>query len=58
MTRESAYEDWLLRNIQTNNKEEYYIKHKKGSNLFTVRKPSANSDAVKANSFINPEENF
>ena len=56
MTRESEIEDWLLRNIQTNNKEEYYIEHKKGSNLFIVRKPSANSDAVKANSLINPEE--
>ena len=29
---------------------------KKGSNLLIVRKPSANSDAVKVNSFINPEE--
>ena len=56
MTRESEIEDWLLRNIETNNEEEYYIEHKKGSNLFIVRKPSANSDAVKANSFINPEE--
>ena len=56
MTRESEIEDWLLINIQANNKEEYYIEHKKGSNLFTVRKPSANSDAVKANSFVNPEE--
>ena len=56
MTRESEIEDWLLRNIQTNNEEEYYIEHKSGSNLFIVRKPSANSDAVKANSFINPEE--
>ena len=27
MTRESEIEDWLLRNIQTNNKEEYYIEH-------------------------------
>ena len=25
MTRESEIEDWLLRNIQTNNEEEYYI---------------------------------
>ena len=56
MTRESEIEDWFLRNIQTNNKEEYYIEHKKGSNLFAVRKPSGNSDAVKASSFINPEE--
>ena len=56
MTRESEIEDLLLRNIQTNNEEEYYIEHKKGSNLFIVRKPNANSDAVKANSFINPEE--
>ena len=56
MTDESEIEDCLLRNIQTNNEEEYYIEHKKGSNLFIVRKPSANSDAVKANSFINPEE--
>ena len=56
MTRESKIEGWLLRNIQTNNKEEYYIEHKKGSNLFIVRKPSANSDEVKENSFINPEE--
>ena len=29
MTRGSEIEDWLLRNIQTNNEEEYYIKHKK-----------------------------
>ena len=56
MTRESEIEDWLLRNIQTNNEEKYYIEHKKGSNLFIVRKPSANADAVKANSFINAEE--
>ena len=56
MTRVSEIKDWLLRNIQINNKEEYYIEHKKGSNLFIVRKPSANSDAVKANSFIIPEE--
>ena len=56
MTRESEIEDWLLRNIQTNNEEEYYIEHKRGSNWFIVRKPSANSDAIKANSFINPEE--
>ena len=56
MTRESEIEDWFLRNIQTNNEEEYYIEHKKDSNLFIVRKPSGNSDAVKANSFINPEE--
>ena len=55
MTRESEIKDWLQRNIQTNNKEEYYIEHKKGSNLFIVRKSSTNSDAVKANSFINPE---
>ena len=40
MTRESEIVNWLLKNIQTNNEEEYYIKHKKGSNLFTVRKPS------------------
>ena len=56
MARESEIEDWLLQNIQINNEEEYYIEHKKGSNLFIVRKPSTNSDAVKANSFINPEE--
>ena len=56
MTRESGIEGWFLTSIQTNNEEEYYIKHKKGSNLFIVRKPTANSDAVKANSFINPEE--
>ena len=56
MMRESEIEDWLLRNIQTNNEEEYYIEHKKCSNLFIVRKPSENSDAIKANSFINPEE--
>ena len=56
MTRESEIEDWLLKNIQTNNQEEYYIEHKKGSSLFIVRKPSANSDAVKANSFINLQE--
>ena len=56
MTREKEIEDWLLRNIQTSNEEEYYIEHKKGSNLFIVRKPSANSDTVKVNFFINPEE--
>ena len=55
-TREREIEYWLLINIQINNEEEYYIEHKKGSGLFIVRKPSANSDAVKANSFINPEE--
>ena len=56
MTRESEIGDWLLRNIQTNIEEEYCIEDKKGSNLFIVRKLSANSDAVKANSFINPED--
>ena len=56
MTRESEIEDCLSRNIKINTEEEYYIEHKKGSNLFIVRKPSANSNAVKANSFINPEE--
>ena len=56
MTKECEIEDWLLRNVQANNEEEYYIEHKKGLNLFIVRKHSANSDAVKANSFINPEE--
>ena len=45
-----------MRNIQTNNEEEYYIEHKKDSSLFIVRKPSANLVAVKAISFINPEE--
>ena len=58
ITREGEIKDWLLRNIQRNNEEEYYIEHKKGSNLFIVRKPNANSHAVKANSFINPEESL
>ena len=56
MTRESEIKDWLLRNIQINNEEEYYIEYKNDSNLFIVGKPSANSDAVKSTSFINPKE--
>ena len=56
MTREREIEGWILKNIQRNNKEEYYIEHKKGSNLCIVRRPSANLDAVKGNSFINLDE--
>ena len=56
MTRESEIAVWILRNIQINNEEEYYI-GSKGSNWFIVRKPSANSDAVKAN-FLLIQKNF
>ena len=45
-----------MRNIPINSKEEYYIEHEKGSNLFIVRNTPTNSEAVRANTFINPEE--
>ena len=38
MTRESEIEDWLLRNIQTNNEEEYCIEHKKRFKLVYCKK--------------------
>ena len=36
-TLESEIKDWIAKNILINSKEEYYIEHKKGSNLFIVR---------------------
>ena len=52
-TLESEIKDWIAKNIPINSKEEHYIKHKKSSNLFIVR---TNSEAVRANAFINSEE--
>ena len=45
-----------MRNIPINKKDEYYLEHKNGSNLFIVRNIRTNSNAVRANAFINPEE--
>ena len=55
-TLESEIKNWIAKNIPANSKEEYYIEHKKGSNLFIVRNTRTNSEAVRANAFINPEE--
>ena len=55
-TLETEIKDWIKNNIPINSKKEYYIKHKEGSNLFIVRNTRVNSDAVRANAFINPEE--
>ena len=55
-TLESEIEEWIRNNIPLNSKEEYYIEYKKGSNLFIVRSIQKNSEAVRANAFINPEE--
>ena len=55
-TLESEIKNWIVKNIPINSKEEYYIEHKKGSNLFIVRNTRTNSEAVRANAFINPEE--
>ena len=55
-TLESEIKDWIAKNIPINSKEEYYIKHKKSSNLFIVRNVRTNSEAVRANAFINSEE--
>ena len=55
-TLESEIEEWIRNNIPLNSKEEYYIEHKKGSNLFIVRSIQKNSEAVGANAFINPEK--
>ena len=38
MTGESEIKDWLLRNTQTNNEEEYYIEHKKRFKLIHCKK--------------------
>ena len=55
-TLESEIKNWIVRNIPISSKEEYYIEHEKGSNLFIVRNTRTNSEAVRANAFINPEE--
>ena len=55
-TLESEIKNWIVKNIPINSKEEYFIEHKKGSNLFIVRNTRTNSAAVRANAFINPEE--
>ena len=55
-TLESEIKNWIVKNRPINSKEEYYIEHKKGSNLFIVRNTRTNSEVVKAKAFINPEE--
>ena len=55
-TYESEIKNWIVKNIPINSKEKYYIEHKKGSNLFTVRNTRTNSETVRGNAFINPEE--
>ena len=55
-TLESEIKNWIMKNILINSKEEYYIEHKEGSSLFIVRNTRTNSEAVRANTFINPEE--
>ena len=55
-TLASEIKNWIMKNVPINSKEEYYIEHKKGSNLFIVRNTRTNSEAVRANAFINPEE--
>ena len=57
-TLESEIKNWIMKNIPINSKEEYYIEHKKGSNLFIVRNTRTNSETVRANVFINTEEYF
>ena len=32
-TLESEIKNWIVKNIPINSKEEYYIEHKKGSNI-------------------------
>ena len=55
-TLESEIKNWIVRNIPINSKDEHYIEHKKGSNLFIVRNTRTNTEAERANAFINPEE--
>ena len=55
-TLESDIKNWIVKNILINSKEEYYIEHKKGSNLFIVRNTRTNSKAIRANAFVNLEE--
>ena len=55
-TLESEIKNWIVKNIPINSKEEYYIKYKKSPDLFIVRNTRTNSEAVRANAFINPEE--
>ena len=55
-TLESEIKNLIVRNIPINKKDKYYIEHKKGSNLFIVRNIRANSNEVRANAFLNPEE--
>ena len=55
-TLESEIEQLITNNIPINNKEDYYIKQEKGSNLFVIRSMRKNSEAVIANAFINPDK--
>ena len=52
MTSEMEIEDWLVENLAVNN-DEYYIKHKQGTNIFRIRKEpdtdNNNSEMVQAN---------
>ena len=43
-------------NIPFDTKEEHYVEHEEGSNLFKVRNKRRNSELVRANAFINPQE--
>ena len=37
MTEEMEIEDWLVDNLAVNN-DKYYIEHKQGTNVFSIRK--------------------
>ena len=55
-TLESEIKNWIEKNIPFNSQEEYHIEHEKGSNLFIVTNKRTNSESVRANAFINPQE--
>ena len=55
-TLASEIKKWIEKNIPFNSKEEYYIQHEKGSNLFIVRNKRTNSESVRTNAFINLQE--
>ena len=59
MTSEMEIEDWLVDNLAVNN-DEYYIKHKQGTNVFRIRKEldteNNNSEIVQLNLDVNIED--
>ena len=59
MTTEMEIEDWLVDNLDINN-DEYYIKHKQGTNDFRIRKEpdteSNNSEMILNNFSVNIED--